>query len=89
MGRNGDHALISFRCDLYIFRKLKKRNPIEKCPGDDLLMGCVWRINLDAMWIRAESTVEVDIYRVLLGLRLSSQVGLSEPYEHFGLVPYK
>jgi len=49
VGRNGDHALIPFECDLCIFRKLKKMNPVEGRPGDDLLLGCIRRINLDAM----------------------------------------
>ena len=52
-------------------------------------MGCIWRINLDAMWSRSESTAEANMYRVLLGLQLSNQVGLSGPYEHFGPLPYK
>ena len=60
VGRNGDHALIPFECDLCIFRKLKKMNPVAGRPGDDLLLSCIRRINLDAMWSRASSTVEAN-----------------------------
>ena len=64
-------------------------NPVEGRPGDDLLLGCIRRINLYAMWSRASSTVEANKYMILLGLRLSEQVGLTGPYEHFGPLPYK
>ena len=64
-------------------------NPVEGRPGDNLLLACILRINLDAMWSRSSSTVEENQYRVLLGLRLSDQIGLSGPYEHFGPLPYK
>jgi hypothetical protein len=39
-------------CDLCVFRKLKKRSPDVTNPGDELLIACIRRINLDAFWSR-------------------------------------
>ena len=89
MGRAGDHLLIPFECDLCIFRKLKKMNPLLESTRDNLLLACIRRVNLDAMWSRTTNTVVGNRDRIGLGLRLSDQVGLDGPYEHFGPLPFK
>ena len=89
MGREGDHLLIPFECDLCIFRKLKKMNPLLESTRDVLLMACIRRVNLDAMWSRTTNIVVGNRDRIRLGLRLSDQVGLEGPYEHFGPLPFK
>ena len=88
-GRAGDHLLIPFECDLCIFRKLKKMNPLLDSTRDNLLLACIRRVNLDAMWSRTTNTVVGNRDRIRLGLRLSDQVGLEGPYEHFGPLPFK
>lgn len=54
--RRGDHLLVEFECDVCVFRKLKRRDPLEGLPADDLTLKCIRRANLDAFWSRAPST---------------------------------
>jgi hypothetical protein len=57
VGRDGDHLLIPFECDLCIFRKLRHHDPLITSEQDKLLLACIRRISLDAFWSRASSTV--------------------------------
>ena len=81
--------VLPFECDLCIFRKLKRLNPLRNSTRDTLLLACIRRINLDAMWSRSTLTILGNRDRVRFGLRLSDQVGLDGPYEHFGPLPFK
>jgi hypothetical protein len=54
-GRDGDHLLVPFECDLCIFRKLRGQEPWDLSEKDKLLLGCIRRISLDAFWSRAMS----------------------------------
>jgi hypothetical protein len=56
-GRDGDHLLIPFECDLCIFRKLRRYDPSRTSEQDRLLLACIRRITLDAFWSRATSMV--------------------------------
>ncbi len=66
--RDGDHTLVPFECDLCIFRKLSGRSPREQEPVDDLLLGCIRRINLDAFWSSATSTVHGNRDKLAMGI---------------------
>jgi hypothetical protein len=57
VGRNGDHLLVPFECDLCIFRKLRKHSPDVNREQDKLLLACIRRVTLDAFWSRASSMV--------------------------------
>jgi hypothetical protein len=46
--RDGDHSMVPFECNLCIFRKLRKKDPLARDPQDDLLLACVRCMNLDA-----------------------------------------
>jgi len=48
-GREGDHLMTPFECDLYIFRKLKNRSPIPDSMINRRLIACIRRVNLDAL----------------------------------------
>ena len=85
--RNGDHLLVPFECDTCIFRKLKKRDPITDSYQDQLLQVMVRRMNLDAFWSRARSTVGENTRRVRQTLKFSKMLGLEGPYEHQGPYP--
>ena len=87
LGRDGDHLLVPFECDLCIFRKLKGQNPIASNGPDSLLLACIRRMNLDACWSRAKSTALSNRDRVAFGLKMSSLVGLEGPYEADGPLP--
>ena len=76
-----------FECDLCIFRKLRKCNPSPHNSQDQLLLGVVRRMNLDAFWSRASGTVTQNAKRAQMGIELSSLVGLQGPYEDAGTNP--
>jgi hypothetical protein len=59
--RDGDHLLTPFQCDLCMFRNLQHRNPIPQNHQDDLLLCCIRRANLDAMWGRESHTVSATL----------------------------
>jgi hypothetical protein len=85
--RNGDHCMVPFECDLCIFRKLKKRSPDFTNHGDDLLLACIRRINLDAFWSRSKYTVSGNREKIGTCLDLSKAVGLEGPYDVDGPLP--
>jgi hypothetical protein len=87
VGRNGDHLMVPFECDLCVFRKLRSRSPIASNPTDDPLMACIRRINLDAFWSPARGTVETNRNEVAFAIKLSETVGLEGPYEAHGHLP--
>jgi hypothetical protein len=55
-GRDGDHLLIPFECNVCIFRKLKGRNPIPSNAQDLLPSACIRRMNLYMFWSQAKAT---------------------------------
>jgi hypothetical protein len=87
VGRNGDHLLVPFECDLCIFRKLRGYEPSLELEEDKLLLACIRRISLDAFWSRASSTVLAHRDKIRQGLTLSKLVGLEGPYVHYGTMP--
>ena len=86
-GRDGDHLMVPFECDLCIFRKLKGHNPGLKNETDSLLLACIRRANLDAFWSSASSTVEGNMRKTKLALNFSSRLGLKGPYSQDGPLP--
>ena len=86
-GRDGDHLMIPFECDLCIFRKLRGTDPEASSSQDILLETCIRRMNLDAFWSRAKSTVYQNKRQLMNSLELSVMVGLQGSYEHAG--PYE
>lgn len=88
VARKGDHLMVQFECDLCVFHKLKRRNPFQGSHQDDLLLGCIRRVIMDAFWSRAASTVKNQATKVEQGIRLSKRVGLDGPYLEQGPLPY-
>lgn len=62
--RNGDHLLTPFVCDLCVFRKLHKQDPVIGFGKDKQTFLFIRRANLDAFWSRALSTVKANLGRV-------------------------
>ena len=85
--RDGDDLMVSFECDLCIFWKLYKRGPEVGNQTDNFAMSCIRRINLDAFWSRARSTVESNAAKVREGLKISESLGLLGPYLDPGPLP--
>jgi hypothetical protein len=86
-GRNGDHTLVPFECDLCIFRKLRKSSPDLSRESDKLLLGCIRRMDLDAFWSRSTDTINGHRGKLEHSLKLSKLVGLEGPYHHEGPMP--
>jgi hypothetical protein len=86
-GRNGDDLMTPFECDFCIFRKLYKTDPDLESEANVRAMACIRRINLDACWSRASSTVSGNASQIRQGLRLSASIGLDGPYYPPGPLP--
>jgi hypothetical protein len=85
--RDGDDLMISFECDFCIFAKITNRLPVRLDSKDDLLMGCIRRIILDAFWSRARQTVTSNASRFREMLTLSESLGFDPPYDAPGPLP--
>jgi hypothetical protein len=89
IARRGDHLMLSFECDLCIFRKLRDQHQTDpQSQVDTCLMLTIRRMNLDAVWSRATSTVVGNAGVVARGLRHSASLGLTGPYLAMGPLPY-
>jgi hypothetical protein len=75
-GRNGDHMVTPFQCDLCIFRNLQRRNPVAGLQ-DDLLLCFICRVNLDALWGRESTTVASTLRGSRQMVTMWRQVGLT------------
>lgn len=49
-GRDGDFLLTPFQCDLCVFHNVQLRDPVGGSLQDVMLLCCIRRINLDAVW---------------------------------------
>jgi len=82
VARKGDHLMCPFECDVCVFRKLRSRSPLRGSEQDVLLLACIRRVNLDAFWARAPTTVKANASKVKLVTELSQELGLAEPPLH-------
>ena len=85
--RDGDDLMVSFECDLCVFWKLYGRPPRLDNPTDCFSLAYIRRVNLDAFWSRARSTVEANAAKVREGLKISARLGLPGPYLDPGPLP--
>jgi hypothetical protein len=77
VARDGDHLLTPFQCDLCCFRNLQRRDPVIGLAKDDLLLCCIRRANLDAVWGREPHTVSATLRGVRHMVRLWGKVDLA------------
>ena len=76
--RTGDHLMTNFQCDLCHFRNIQKRNPQENLIAKDkVLMVCIRRANLDALWSKEPSTVEANCREVVRTIVKCRDLGFS------------
>jgi hypothetical protein len=87
VARRGDHLMVSFECDLCVFRKVKERDPIAGNLKDDMTQMCIRRITLDAFWSRASSTVTGNAASVDECLKICGELGIVDPYRNPGPIP--
>jgi hypothetical protein len=51
VGRDGDHLMVPFECDLCIFQMLRLYEPSCRSEEDILLLACIHRVSLDAFGV--------------------------------------
>ena len=92
-GRDKDDLLVSFECDFCVFGKLFDHEPQDDSEKDSYALACIRRINLDALWSRAPTTVRANTLKMREGLEISKVMGMRgspmEPgplpsYDHVG-----
>jgi hypothetical protein len=86
-GRDGDFLLTPFQCDLCVFRNLQLRDPAGGSLQDDLLLCCIRRVNLDAVWGRESSTVAATLRSAKAMIRVWQMVGVMPPFPPLGPHP--
>ena len=79
--------MVSFECNMCLLWKLYGRPPRLDNSTDCFSLACIRRINLDAFWSRARSTVEANAAKVREGLKISARLGLPGPYLDPGPLP--
>jgi hypothetical protein len=72
--RDGNMLLTPFQCNLCSFPNLKLHNPSAYDPKDALLLCCIRRANLDAVWEREPQTVKATLQAGKQMLALWKQV---------------
>ena len=88
-GRNGDHLLLSFQCELCHFRNMEGRNPVVGNNLDDRVLMLIRRATLDSFWSREPATVKGTLRN---GGRLEdivAQLGLTPVVGPMGPFPLK
>lgn len=71
-GREGDHLVTTFQCDLCHFRNINGRSPLPD-GSDDTVMKFIRRANLDALWSREVGTVR-NTHREYLKIRTKAKL---------------
>ena len=70
LARDGDHLMCPFQCDDCHFQNLNT---------DGVLLLCIRRTNLDAVWARKPATVHSNRQKGARVIELSKQLGLENP----------
>jgi hypothetical protein len=78
--RDGDNLTTPFQCDLCSFRNLQQRDPNPTLAQDTLLLCCIRRANLDAVWGRESQTVSATLRSAKQLIRLWEKAGLAPQF---------
>ena len=84
VAREVDHLITPFECDLCIIAKLKNWHPIAQSEEDKKLVSCTRRINLDAFWSRAPTSVSNNLCLAKKLVNLPKTVGLNSHFLSHG-----
>lgn len=85
--RDGDHLITPFQCDICMFRNLQMRNPDPLNSKDTLLLCCIRRANLDALWGRESLTVQATLRAARQMITQWRLVGLRPEFPALGPFP--
>ena len=84
-GKNGDHLISPFQCDLCHFRNIQRRDPEVNVVSEKKLLVVISRVNLDAFWGRIDHTVvsnRVDVKQILHFV--SNYLGITSIFPEMG-----
>ena len=88
--RDGDHLMVMFQCDLCHFRNIQQRDPNRRNASDAILLSCIRRATLDAMWSREPSTVGANLREWHRGQTLGREIlGIESVMPALGPFPLK
>jgi hypothetical protein len=85
--------VVQLECDFCVFAQLKRLAPDPEHSTDKLLLACIRRANLDALWSPSEQTVVRHARHIQKGIELAECTGIDPPfvlvaplpaYEHCG-----
>ena len=82
-GIDGAHVIVTFQCDLCIFRTLFNRDPIQ-LEGDRHSLSIIRRMNLDAIWSREPSTITNNLRNLTKMIRFCETHGLEPQLPQLG-----
>jgi len=85
--RDGDHLVTPFQCDLCTFRNLKRGNPLPQSMADAMLLCCICRVNIDAMWGRESTTLGATLRSMGHMVKMWARVGLTPSFPPLGPYP--
>ena len=83
IGRNGDHLLCPFQCDLCHFRNVLGRDPVAGKAEDFRVQVLIRRAILDSFWARESGTVSKNLTTARKAVRIARSLGLP-PCRPFG-----
>ena len=89
VARDGDHLMCAFQCDTCLFYLLTHRFPHPQVQKDNILLCCIRRANLDALWGREPKTVYNNRREVEKSVRILNEVGIQPKYQPLGPYPLK
>ena len=75
-GRNGDHMMVPFQCDICHFQNLKGQMPVPDSHQDNLLLLCLCRVILDSFWSWERSTVNANRLEGIKFVKIQELLGL-------------
>jgi hypothetical protein len=77
--RRGDNLLVSFQCDLCVFRTVTGRKTPTDSAKDKLLLACIRRCILDSFWAREPGTATSTLNGINNIIRDSLELGIKPP----------
>mgnify|MGYP007080209174 CR=1 FL=1 len=87
IGRDGDHLMTPFQCEICHFRNICTRDPHPILKSDQLALVYMRRVNLDAFWKSSSSTVLHNCGQISRCLATGIRLGISDMLPPLGPFP--
>jgi hypothetical protein len=77
-GRDGDHLVTPFQCNLCHFHNIMRRDPIQNLPQDLHIQKLIRRANLDTLWAWEPNTVQTTLSLARQGASIAASLGFKD-----------